>query len=173
MVSTGSTTESSGSTTGSARSTGSAQIDPRGQRVAATLTALVLLVALVASPSTLTVVLVAVQLVVFAIGAVAGPARTPYARLFRTVVRPRIGPPRETEDVRPPRFAQAVGLGFAAVSLLGYAVGLPLLGAIAAAMALAAAFLNAAFGYCLGCEGYLLLKRISRPAARSDVLADH
>ena len=165
---------STGSSTGSAAPAASSQIDPRGQRFAATLTALVLLVALVVSPSTLTVVLLAVQLAVFAVGAVAGPARTPYAWLFRTLVRPRIGPPAETEDARPPRFAQAVGLGFAAVSLLGYAAGLPLVGAIAAALALAAAFLNAAFGYCLGCEVYLLLKRVStRPTARSSVLTDH
>lgn len=142
----------------------SAQIDPRGQRFAATLTALVLLAALVASPSTVAVVLVAFQLVVFATGALAGPARTPYAWVFRTLVRPRLAPPRETEDARPPRFAQAVGLVFAAVSLVGYAASLPLVGAIAAAMALVAAFLNAAFGYCLGCEMYLLLKRVSRPA---------
>ena len=153
---------------------GSTQIDPRGQRFAATLTVAVLLVALVVSPSAVTVALLAVQLAVFAVGALAGPARTPYAWLFRTVVRPRIGPPPETEDSRPPRFAQAVGLGFAAVSLLGYVVGLPLVGAVAAGMALAAAFLNAAFGYCLGCEVYLLLKRAStRPAARSGVLTDH
>jgi uncharacterized membrane protein YjdF len=164
---------STGSTTGSRSSTRTTQVDPRGQRFAATLTALVLLSALVVSPSTVTVGLVALQLVVFAIGALAGPARTPYAWLFRTLVRPRLGAPRETEDARPPRFAQAVGLGFATVSLVGYVVGLPLVGAIAAALALAAAFLNAAFGYCLGCEIYLLLKRASRPAANPGPLADH
>lgn len=160
MVSTGSTAVSPGSTTRSA------QVDPRGQRFAATLTVLVLLVALVASPSTATVALVALQVAVFAVGALSGPARTPYAWLFRNLVRPRIGAPRETEDARPPRFAQAVGLGFAAVSLAGYLAGVPLLGALAAGSALAAAFLNAAFGYCLGCEIYLLLKRASRPATR-------
>jgi hypothetical protein len=136
-----------------------APIDPRGQRFAAALTVVMLVVALVAAPSALTVVLLAMQAGVFLIGTAIGPARTPYAWLFRAVVRPRIGAPRETEDARPPRFAQGVGLGFTAVALLGYVVGAHSLGAVAAGMALAAAFLNAVFGLCLGCELYLLLKR--------------
>jgi hypothetical protein len=131
-------------------------IDPRGQRFAAALTVVLLAVALVAAPSPLTVVLLGVQLVVFGVGVSIGPAATPYAWLFRTLVRPRLGPATELEDSRPPRFAQAVGLGFTAVALVGYAVGVPLLGAVAAGMALAAAFLNAAFCFCLGCELYLL-----------------
>jgi hypothetical protein len=143
----------------------SQQIDPRGQRVAAGLTVVLLVVALVAAPSVLTVSLLGLQLMVFAVGAFAGPARTPYAWLFRTLVRPRIGAPRETEDARPPRFAQAVGLAFTVVSLLGYVAGAPLLGSVAAGMALAAAFLNAAFGFCLGCELYLLAKRTIRTRA--------
>ena len=137
----------------------SAQIDPRGQRFAAALTTVVLIVALLAAPSTLTVALLGWQLAAFVIGATAGPARTPYAWVFRTLVRPRLGPPRELEDARPPQFAQTVGLGFTIVALAGYAVGLPLVGAVATGMAMAAAFLNAAFGFCLGCELYLLLKR--------------
>jgi hypothetical protein len=141
------------------------QIDPRGQRFAATLTVVLLVVALVASPSALTVALLAVQAAVFLVGTTAGPARTPYAWLFRTVLRPRMGPPRETEDARPPRFAQGVGLGFTVVALLGYVVGAHLLGAVAAGMALAAAFLNAVFGLCLGCEVYLLIQRTKRTRA--------
>jgi hypothetical protein len=137
----------------------SAQIDPRGQRFAATITAALFAVALVAAPSALSVTLLALQLVVFAIGAFSGPASTPYAWLFKRFVRPRLGAPTELEDAAPPRFAQGVGLGFAVVALAGYAAGLPLLGAIAAGMALAAAFLNAAFSFCLGCEMYLLITR--------------
>ena len=137
------------------------RIDPRGQRFAATLTAVVLAAALVLSPSAWTVVLVGAQLVVFGFGSLAGPARTPYAWIFRTFVRPRLGAPRETEDAAPPRFAQTVGLLFASVSLVGYLAGVPTLGAVAAGFALAAAFLNAAFGYCLGCEMYLLSRRSS------------
>jgi hypothetical protein len=136
-----------------------AQIDPRGQRFAASLTVVLLAVALVAAPSALSIGLLTLQLVVFAVGAAVGPASTPYAWVFRTFVRPRLGPPAELEDAAPPRFAQLVGLGFAVVAVIGYAAGLELLGAIAAGMALAAAFLNAAFGFCLGCEMYLLITR--------------
>ena len=86
-----------------------AGIDPRGPRFAAALTAVVLAAVLLTGP----VWLLAVQAVLFAIGAFAGPGAQPYAWLFRPLVRPRLGPPAELEDPRPPRFAQAVGLGFA------------------------------------------------------------
>ena len=138
-----------------------AGIDPRGPRVAATLTAVVLAVALLVAPSALTVGLLAAQAVVFAVGALRGVQHTPYSWLFRTLLRPRLGAPGELEDPAPPRFAQAVGLGFAVVALLGYVAGAPLLGAVATGAAFAAAFLNAAFGFCLGCEMYLLGKRLT------------
>jgi hypothetical protein len=141
--------------------TGRSGIDPRGPRVAAALTTAVLAVVLLAAPATWAVGLLAVQTAVFAVGATAGVARTPYAWLFRTLVRPRLGPPADLEDPAPPRFAQAVGLGFAVVALAGYLTGLELLGAVATGLALAAAFLNAAFDFCLGCELYLLGKRVS------------
>jgi len=137
------------------------QIDARGPRFAATLTALVLAVALVTSPSAITITLLAVQTAVFAVGAFSGVQHTPYAWIFKDLIRPRLGPPKHTEDAAPPRFAQAVGLGFAVVALVGYLSGATLLGAIATGFALAAAFLNAAFGFCLGCEIYLLVRRIA------------
>jgi hypothetical protein len=139
-----------------------AGIDPRGPRVVAALTAVLLAVALLAAPSPLTVALLAVQAAVFAVGAFRGIQHTPYSWLFRTLVRPRLSPPAELEDPAPPRFAQAVGLGFALVALAGYLAGAPLLGAVATGAALAAAFLNAAFGFCLGGELYLLGLRWSR-----------
>jgi hypothetical protein len=122
-------------------------------------TAVVLAVALVVAPSAATVVLLVVQAVVFGVGAVAGVQHTPYSWLFRTFLKPRLGPPTELEDAAPPRFAQAVGLFFAVVALAGYLTGVDLLGAVATGFALAAAFLNAAFGLCLGCEMYLLGRR--------------
>jgi hypothetical protein len=102
-----------------------------------------------------------VQALVFAVGAAAGVQKSPYGLLYRTVVRPRLGPPTETEDPAPPRFAQAVGLAFALIGLIGYFAGPQWLGMAATGAALAAAFLNAAFGYCLGCEMYLLLRRVT------------
>jgi len=137
------------------------QIDARGPRFVATLTTLVLAVALVTSPSAITITLLALQAAVFAVGAFAGIQHTPYAWIFKDLIRPRLGPPKHTEDAAPPRFAQAVGLGFAVVALVGYLSGATLLGAIATGFALAAAFLNAAFGFCLGCEIYLLVRRIT------------
>lgn len=135
-------------------------IDPRGPRFAASLTTVLLAVALVTAPSTLTVALVAVQTVLFAIGAVAGVRRTPYAWVYRALVRPRLGKPTHLEDPAPPRFAQTVGLVFAVVALTGFLTGLAVLGEVATGLALIAALLNAAFGFCLGCEAYLLIRRV-------------
>ncbi|MBX6768791.1 MAG: DUF4395 domain-containing protein [Actinomadura rubrobrunea] len=131
------------------------QVDPRGQRWAAAVTTVVLVAVLV----TANVWLLAFQAAVFAIATVFGVRRSPYALLYRLLVRPRLGPPRELEPAGPPRFAQGVGLAFALVGTAGYATGIGWLGIGATACALAAAFLNAAFGFCLGCEMYLLVHR--------------
>ncbi|MFJ1758648.1 DUF4395 domain-containing protein [Kitasatospora sp. NPDC088134] len=128
------------------------QIDPRGPRFAAVLTSAVLAAVLITGSGWL----LAAQTLIFALGVL---RRSPYGLLYRALVRPRLGPPAELEDARPPRFAQAVGLGFALLGTLGYLLGPAWLGPAATGLALAAAFLNAAFGYCLGCEFYLLLHR--------------
>ena len=151
-----STTSTHRSSTGTGTPAG---IDPRGPQVAATLTSIVLVAALLLAPGVGTIVLLAAQAVVFAIGATRGVQHTPYAWLFRTLVRPRLSPPAELEDPAPPRFAQAVGLVFAVVGLVGFLTGLDVLGYVAVAFALVAALLNAVFKFCLGCEMYLLLKR--------------
>jgi hypothetical protein len=134
-------------------------IDPRGPQVAAALTSVVLVVVLLLAPGPVATVVLTVQAVLFAIGATRGVQHTPYAWVFRTLVRPRLSAPSELEDPAPPRFAQAVGLGFAVVGLVGFLVGLDLLGLVAVGFALAAALLNAVFRFCLGCEMYLLIKR--------------
>lgn len=136
------------------------RIDPRGPRFAATLTTLVLAVVLLTAPSTPATALLVVQTLLFAAGAFGGVQRTPYAWLFKRLVRPRLGPPAELEDAAPPRFAQTVGLLFALVALTGFLTGATALGLVATGFALAAAFLNAAFGFCLGCEIYLLVRRV-------------
>jgi hypothetical protein len=64
------------------------------------------------------------------------------------------------EDAAPPRFAQAVGLVFMIVALISIALGATVVAAVAIGFALAAAFLNAAFNFCLGCEMYLLGARL-------------
>jgi Domain of unknown function (DUF4395) len=131
-------------------------VDPRGLRFAATLTAIVLAVVLLTSNG----FVLAAQGVVFAIGAFAGLRRAPYGVFFRYTLAKRLGPPAEREPEAPPRFAQAVGLGFAAIGVVGFALGLGWLGLVATAFAFIAAFLNAAFGLCLGCELYLLSRRV-------------
>lgn len=142
-------------------------VDVRGPRFAAWVTTGVLILTLVvaaASPAAAAAIL-AIQAVIFAIGAVAGPRRHPYGQIFAAVVAPRLGPVQDREPAAPLKFAQLVGLIFAALGTAGFAAGAVLVGAIATAAALAAAFLNAAFGICLGCQLYPLVARL-RGSAR-------
>ena len=130
-------------------------IDARGPRFGAVITTIVLATAL----ATNNVWVIVAQALVFAIGAFKGPQFTPYAFIFKTIVKPRLKGEVPTEEVNPPQFAQKVGLLFALVAIVGAATGLDLVFTIAVAGALGAAFLNVAFNFCLGCEIYLLLLR--------------
>ena len=131
-------------------------VDVRGPRFSAALTSVVLAVALLTASGAV----VAVQAVVFAVGAIAGLRYAPYGVLFRLLVAPRLGPVREREPEAPPRFAQVVGLLFAVVGAAGYLLGAPVVGAVATGLALVAALLNAVTGFCLGCELYLIARRV-------------
>jgi hypothetical protein len=131
-------------------------VDPRGPRFGAAMTTVVLALVLVTGSGSL----LAAQAVVFAVGAFAGLRFAPYGLIYRWLVRPRLGPPADVEAEAPPRFAQGVGLVFAGIGTVGYLTGVTALGIVATSMALAAAFLNAAFGLCLGCEVYLLARRL-------------
>ena len=130
-------------------------IDARGPRFSAAITTVVLAVALITS----NVWVIAFQAAVFAIGALLGPQFTPYAFIFKKFIKPRLKSEPILEDVRPPRFAQGVGLAFAVAATIGAAAGITQVFTVAVAFALAAAFLNAAFNFCLGCQVYLLLVR--------------
>ena len=131
-------------------------IDVRGPRFSAAITVIVLAIAL----ATQSAWVLAFQAVVFAIGAIRGPQFTPYAFIFKRIVKPLLRGEAVTEDSRPPQFAQTVGFLFALVGLLGAAIGSVPVFSIAVGFALAAAFLNSVFNYCLGCEMYLLVLRI-------------
>ena len=131
-------------------------IDARGPRFGAVITTAVLATALATS----NLWVVVAQAAVFAIGAFRGPQFTPYASIFKNIVKPRLKSPVITEDVRPPQFAQSVGLIFALTAIAGSLTGFSAIFVIALSFALAAAFLNAAFDYCLGCEVYLLTLRL-------------
>jgi len=154
----------------------SGRIDPRGPRFAASISAVLLFMAALlgltgiatstgmpgatvseraADPGFLLVLLIAALF----LWGVVSPTTQPYGVIFRRVIRPRLKPPSDLEDPRPPRFAQGVGLLVTGVGLLLHLAGLPWALPVAAAAALFAAFLNAAFAYCLGCQLYLVLQR--------------
>lgn len=134
-------------------------IDPRGSRFSAALTSIVLAAVLILGPGW-GLPLLAIQLLAFATGSLVGPRHQPYGWVFRTLVRPRLGPPAELEDARPPRFAQTVGLVFALIGFFAALAGADIMFHIAIGLALLAALLNAIFGFCLGCELYLLGRRV-------------
>jgi hypothetical protein len=132
-------------------------IDARGPRFGAVITTTVLAIALV----TQNVWVLLAQGFIFAIGALRGPQFTPYGLIFKNFIKPRLAQPGPTEDVRPPKFAQSVGFGFALVGIIAGLAGATNVFTVAVGFALGAAFLNAAFNYCLGCEMYLLLVRLT------------
>lgn len=138
-------------------------IDPRGPRFGAALTAVLLVAVLLLGDSTAGLIVLAVVVAGFALGAVAGVQNTWQGRLYGVLLRPRLSASAELEDPAPPRFAQLVGLVITAIGLVLGLAGVAYAVEIAAGLALAAAFLNAAFGFCLGCEIYLLTRRL-RPA---------
>ena len=144
------------------------QVDVRGPRFVAWITTGVLVITLIVSGVSwlAAAVILGLQAVVFAIGAVGGPRRHPYGLVFANVVAPRLGPVREREPVPPLKFAQLVGLVFAAIGAAGFAAGAPLVGLVATGAALVAAFLNAAFGICLGCQLYPLVVHL-KPGSRA------
>jgi len=136
------------------------ELDPRGQRFAATLTSVVLIVVLATGWGWLALI----QSVIFAITA-ADPRRGPYPLIYRALVLPRLGPPAVREPAAPVRFAQLVGCVFLTVAAIGYLSGGTALGVTFAALGLLAAFLNAAFGLCVGCEAYLAIRRLTARSA--------
>ena len=138
----------------------SKQIDPRGPRFGAAITTVVLAVIVLTISSPIGLVLLAFQTTVFGIGAFVGLHAHPYGHIYRTYIAPRLGQPTELEDVEPPTFAQLVGFLFAVTGLVALLAGATAVATVAVGLALAAAFLNAAFAICLGCEMYVIGKRI-------------
>lgn len=134
-------------------------IDPRGPRVGASITAVLLAAVVLLGASTAGLWLLTFIMLSFLLGTLRGAEGSWQGMLFKKFVRPRLGPPGEMEDRRPPRFAQGVGLFVTAVGvLLGFLGVLPAV-PIAAGVAFVAAALNAVVGLCLGCEMYLLMRR--------------
>ena len=138
-------------------------IDPRSPRFGAGITGVLLLVVIglaVGGAAVPALILFVAITLLFAWGAFAGVQRHPYGRLYKKFVRPRLQPPSELEDPIPPTFAQGVGFAITLIGVVLTLVGLPVALPIAAGLAFIAAFLNSVFGYCLGCQIYLLLARL-------------
>ncbi len=141
---------------------GTQGIDPRGPRFGATLTLITLLFELILLLSEQVVasnILLTLIVLIFAVGAFAGIGRHPYGFIFKKLIRPRLGAPEELEDPKPPTFAQLIGFIITAVGLVFALLGITTGAIIAVAFAFVAAFLNSVFGYCLGCQIYVLLAR--------------
>lgn len=139
-------------------------LDPRAPRFGAGITSvlMVLVIYLSLDPATemLAAGIMAFAVVMFIIGTSLGPARHPYGAIYKALIRPRLKDPVALEDPRPVRFAQFVGLLVTGIGFGLYLLGVPGALPIAAAAAFMAAFLNAAFAFCLGCQMYLGLKRL-------------
>jgi len=138
-------------------------LDARGPRFGAAITTLLLALLLITGSSALLAYIFAS----FAFGAFLGPKATPYAIIFSKLIKPRLKGQAIFEDVRPPHFAQVVGFIFISLAAIAYLLDISVLFTIAVGAALAAAFLNATFNYCLGCELYLLLARFRSWISRS------
>lgn len=162
-----------------------AGIDPRGPRFGASITMVLLFVATFLaltgagsrSGTALTerlvdpgFILLVVIAALFVWGFVS-PTTAPWGVLFRKAVRPRLKPPTELEDPRPPRFAQVVGFIVVIIGLVLYLAGVAWALSVAAAAAFVAAFLNAVFAFCLGCELYLILARVGVFRPRGGLVA--
>lgn len=99
--------------------------------------------------------------VALALSAIGGSDLGPFLRLYRDAIRPRLRPPTELEDPRPPRFAAAVGTVFLAAATLAWLGGVPGLADGLALIVAGLAALAAVTGLCVGCELYVWIKRRS------------
>lgn len=130
-------------------------IDPRGPRFNQTVLALSLLVGfLVQMP-----ILAPMFAVVLFLGAAFGPKYGLFLRIYAQFVKPRLSPPTELEDPRPPRFAATVGVAFLTAAAIAFLAGAPAIGWALTLIVAALAGLAAATGICVGCELYLVVAR--------------
>jgi len=138
-------------------------IDARGPRYSAAITTTVLAFALITESN----YLIGFQFVVFLSAVLFGLRRSIYGLVYRNLIQPRLSGPVPTENEAAPRFAQLIGALFAFVALLGGVTGNTAMFLIATSFALVAALLNAAFGFCLGCQMYLLIVRFRSKFSRA------
>lgn len=99
-------------------------------------------------------------------GALLGPSLSPLSVLWRRVLVPglKLGPPARLKDAAPVRFAQLVGFVFLAAASAALLVGWTLVGWGLALVVAALALLAAATDVCVGCEVYVLVRKlVARP----------
>jgi hypothetical protein len=133
-------------------------IDARGPRYSAGITSLVLSLALITESN----YVIGFQFAVFLSAVLFGLRKSIYGFIYRGLIQPRLKGAAPSEDERAPRFAQFIGALFAFIALLGGVTGNSGVFLTATSFALGAAFLNAAFGFCLGCQIYLILLRLTK-----------
>ncbi len=89
-----------------------------------------------------------------------GPRLSPLGQLATRVVAPRLGAPRWVPGP-PKRFAQGIGVVFSTTALvLWFGFGLHTAALVVTGMLAGAAFLEAAFGLCLGCKAFAVLMKV-------------
>jgi hypothetical protein len=140
------------------------QLDPRGPRFGAGITSILMVLVIYFSlaPETINIAfgIMAFAVLMFTFGSLLGPAKHPYSYLYKYTLRKFLKDPTELEAPKPVHFAQVVGLIVTGTGFLLHILAVPNALPVAAAAAFIAAFLNAVFAYCLGCQMYLGLKRL-------------
>lgn len=139
-----------------ASTTAPTPIDPRGPRTNQAVLATAMVVAFVLQQRWL----VPLFAVVLFLGAAFGPKWGPVLRFYGTVIRPRLAPPTEIEDPRPPRFAASVGVVFLTAATLAFVADANAVGWTLALLVAALAALAASTGICVGCEMYVWWVRV-------------
>ncbi len=129
------------------------QIDPRGQRFGAGVSAVVLALAILLALPWLAV-LVGLNL---ALSAAFGTRLFLPGRAWPAVRRAlRLAPPAELEHEYPPRFAQALGATFIGLAAIAFVLGAVPIGWLLVGAVAALQVLLAATGICVGCRLYVL-----------------
>lgn len=102
---------------------------------------------------------VPIMALVLGLGTAFGANANPVMLAFVKILKPRLGPPKELEDPRPPRFAALLGTIFLAAATVCFVAGLSLAGWILTLIVAVLAFIAAAFNFCVGCELYVIVRR--------------
>lgn len=148
----------------------SSLIDARQPRLGQGITGVVALLAyLLQLP-----VVLPIMAVVMGAASLGGPKTNVYAWIFKAL-RPRLGPPKLLEEPWPPRFANLCGfVFFGGATLAYYALDAPGVAWGIDLVVAALALLSATTGLCIGCEAYVIGRRIAtrgRIATKTVVVA--